>query len=68
VTWMSQRTCPICGAEGFDPDCDEVDIGVGVQEFGFRGRCVKCGEIAQCDTCGKWCSEADPACKCGGVE
>jgi hypothetical protein len=45
MTWMEQETCPVCGAGEFEPDCDEVDIGVGVQEGNHRGLCRVCGEI-----------------------
>lgn len=45
MSWMKTTVCPVCDADGFDPDCDEVDIGVGVQEGNLRGLCRNCGEV-----------------------
>ena len=58
VSWRDAKKCPICGDDRFQADCDEVDIGVGVQEFGFRGICASCGEIGRCDSCGAWFSDS----------
>lgn len=47
MSWMKTTVCPVCRADGFDPDCDEVDVGVGVQEGNLRGRCRVCGEVCE---------------------
>ena len=51
--------CPVCNADGFEDDVEEVDIGVGIQEFLCGGYChgacdryVKC-----CPLCGSWGGE-----------
>lgn len=45
MTWMNEKFCPVCGAGGFDPDRDEVDVGVGAIEGNRRGVCRHCGEV-----------------------
>jgi hypothetical protein len=57
MSWMRQCKCPVCGSTDFIPDCDEVDIGVGVQEFNFRGTCENCGEMYQCPFCSTWITD-----------
>lgn len=47
MSWMDTTVCPICGADGFEPDCDEVDVGVGVIEGNLRGLCRNCGEVCE---------------------
>jgi hypothetical protein len=64
MSWMRETRCPVCGGEGFDPDCDEVDVGVGTIEGNRRGRCPSCGEVAECPDCGVWCHENRTACAC----
>ena len=49
MSWLDTKRCPNCGCNDFESDCDEVDIGVGVQEFHLRGLCKMCGEVYQCD-------------------
>jgi hypothetical protein len=53
MSWMKETRCPICGDKGFQPDCNEVDIGVGVIEGNLRGVCRQCGDVCQCE-CGMW--------------
>ena len=65
-TWMKTTRCPNCGMDGFDPDCDEVDIGVGIQEFNFRGVCENCGDVAQCSGCGMWLTRDSDHQNCPG--
>lgn len=64
MNWLKCTKCPICGEDGFDLDCDEVDIGVGVQEGNLRGICKVCGEVSRCEGCGKWCTREDSKCNC----
>lgn len=63
-----ETKCPICGSEGFDLDYDEVDVGVGVIRGNYRGICPICGEMSQCNTCGKWCTREDNSCPCVEAE
>lgn len=56
MSWMKTDRCPFCGHGGFDPDCDSVDVGVGVIEGNLRGICSQCGRVEQC-ACGMWLSE-----------
>jgi hypothetical protein len=60
MSWYDHTTCPLCNSPGFLPDCDEVDIGVGVIEGNLRGCCTACREVAQCEVCGEWISDTDP--------
>jgi hypothetical protein len=66
MSWYDETTCPMCRSPGFLPDCDEVDIGVGVLEGNLRGQCGACGEVAKCSTCGEWLSSSDPPHQCLG--
>ena len=45
MSWMDEKLCPICKSDDFDPDCDQVDIGVGTIEGNLRGLCLNCGEV-----------------------
>lgn len=60
MSWMKETKCPVCGTDGFDPDCDEVDIDVGVQEGNLRGVCRRCGNVAQDGETGWWEVEFPP--------
>jgi len=62
MSWMKQSVCPICKADGFDPDCDSVDVGVGVMEGNLRGRCRVCGLVTQCWECGHFLREDEGEC------
>lgn len=65
MSWLKEKNCPICGRDEFDPDCDEVDIGVGIQQGNYRGLCKECGEVVQCE-CGMWLSrDSDHHCEAG---
>jgi hypothetical protein len=68
MSWLKTTNCPICGVDGFDPDCDEVDIGVGVQEFNLRGICPNCDEVEQCQGCGMWLNRDSDHQHCPGEE
>jgi len=57
MSWTNETKCPVCSAPRFVPMCDEVDIGVGVQEGNLGGMCNRCGMIAQCQACGDWLPE-----------
>ncbi len=68
MSWLEEKQCPCCGANDFDPDCEMVDIGVGVQEFDLKGVCKDCGQVAQCPDCGVWLNEATDHMECPGPD
>ena len=44
MSWMKTINCPVCGADGFEPDCDgDVVLGEG----NLRGLCRNCGEVCE---------------------
>lgn len=49
MTWMNTTICPFCGADGFEPDCDSADVGVGVIEGNLRGECRVCEMVAEAE-------------------
>lgn len=65
MSWNDEKNCPLCGSTEFLPVCDEVDIGVGVQEGNLGGTCGSCGDVAQCRDCLEFVSSNGPSrCRC----
>jgi hypothetical protein len=57
-------SCPVCKKPNcFNPQIEEVDIGVGIQTLLVGGECKHCGWVAKCPTCGafndheQWCDD-----------
>jgi len=64
------RTCPVCNADGFELDQEEVDIGVGVQTFMRGGFChgVCDSYVEKCDGCGGWGGKHESWCPVNKLE